>query len=82
MIKRYTLITIVDIAKDLSPYLLALSFSIAITSLILMQLSVSIFAVLLLKVLLTAMIYLALMHYFNSIIFREVVTFLLKRKNE
>ena len=82
MIKRYTLITIVDVAKDLSPYLLALSFSIAITSLILMQLSVSIFAVLLLKILLTAMIYLALMHYFNSIIFREVVTFLLKRKNE
>ena len=81
MIMRYTLITIIDVVKDLFPYLLSILLSIAISSFIVMQLSISVFAIFCLKVLLTAMIYLALMHYFNSIIFREVVTFFLRRKN-
>ena len=82
MLKRYTLITIVDVAKDLLPYLLAISISMAITVFVLMQLSLSVVAAFCLKISLTAMIYLSLMHYFNSIIFREVVTFFLRRKNE
>ena len=82
MLKRYTLIAIVDVAKDLLPYLLAISISMAITVFVLMQLSLGVVAAFCLKISLTAMIYLALMHYFNSIIFREVVTYFLRRKNE
>lgn len=79
IVSHYTEIELFDIAKDISPYLLAVCVSLFVTYLTIGCISENLRLVLFLKILFVAITYILLMWKMNSVIFKEFVLFFRSR---
>jgi len=78
IINRVVSINLFSVIKDIIPYFVSILVSIIVCHYVLFFME-NIFLLFTLKILIVSVLYMAIMNYGNSIIFKECISFLLKK---